>query len=547
VSNKRLFNLAAGSKRWIWTSVLLKWLGLLCHIALILSVGFILENLAQGVSWTAAAVCVTAPVLRYFCVKRAADCAVRASGSVKAGLRTALYQKLLKLWPDGMNGMSTAALLQIATEGCEQLEVYFDKYIPQFFYGMAAPLTLFAVLAFFDLPSAAVALACAPLIPAFILLGMKFAKKTFSKYWGAYTDLGERFLDNLQGLTTLKIYGRDAAYHEKMNGEAERFRRATMKVLTMQLQSISVMDVMAFGFAALSAAVALAGFANGRAGLWAAFAVVALSAEFFVPLRQLGSYFHIAMNGMTAADRIFAFLDRAERKPAPKALPEQDGIRFSGVTFSYGGGAEVLKDVSFTVPQNSFVSFAGKSGCGKSTVAALLAGKFPAAGVSLPGGKVIAVPSDSYIFAGTVRDNLKMARPAATDAEMADVLKQVCLFGELGTLDYEIKERGANLSGGQRQRLAIARALLSGADVYIFDEATSGVDVESEEIILSVIAGMKGEKTVVLISHRLYNMKDSDMIYVLDGGAVAESGKHGELLDGNGLYAAMYREQEGTQ
>ena len=424
---------------------------------------------------------------------------------------------------------------------------------------IAAPLTLFAALSFFDLRAAAVLALCVPLIPMSIMMIMRIAKKIFSKYWGDYVNMGERFLDNLQGLTTLKVYDRDADHHERMNEDAQKFRRVTMRVLQMQLHSISLMDIMAFGCAVAGSAVAIHGFAHGRVSLMAAFAVIMLAGEFFIPLRQLGSFFHVAMNGITASKKMFAFLDDEGDEPKDaKPFPGRADIRFRNTRFSYVGDEEVLRGVSFTLPAKSFVAFAGKSGCGKSTIAAIIAGKLKADGVffgdtagrDIPKSafhqKVITVSSNSYIFAGTVRKNLLMACGAASDAEMERALRTVRLLDELDSLDHEVMERGTNLSGGQRQRLALARALLCDADVYVFDEATSGVDVESEELIMSVIAGMKGEKTVVLISHRLYNMKDTDMIYVLEDGRVTEQGRHDKLAGGQGLYAAMFREQEGT-
>lgn len=453
----------------------------------------------------------------------------------------------------------------MAVEGVEQLEVYFGKYLPQLIYSVLAPVTLFVALAPISVRAGAVLLLCVPLIPLTIVAVQRIAKRLLGKYWDVYTELGDSFLENLQGLTTLKIYQADGQKAQEMDREAEEFRRITMKVLMMQLNSIIVMDVVAYGGAAVGMMVVLGEFFAGRVGIGGAATVILLSAEFFLPMRLLGSYFHIAMNGMAASDQLFAILDIPEEVKGTGTLPDGPlGVEFSHVDFSYEEDRMVLRDVSLRIPERGMVSLVGVSGCGKSTVAAVTAGSRTGyrgsvriGGMELGGiaeesllSHVTLVGSYSYLFKGTVEENLRLATPEASEAELIAALKKVNLYDFLVTqkgLATELTERGSNLSGGQCQRLALARALLHDTPVYIFDEATSNIDVKSENQIMEVIRELACDHAVLFISHRLANVVGSDRIYVLHQGQIAGEGTHAELIEKGGRYAALYREQRALE
>ena len=446
----------------------------------------------------------------------------------------------------------------------DQLEIYFGKYVPQFFYSMLAPLTLFVIVGTMSIKVAAVLLLCVPLIPVSIVAVQKFAKKLLAKYWGTYTELGDSFLENLQGLVTLKIYQADGRYAKKMDEEAEKFRKVTMRVLIMQLNSISVMDLVAYGGAALGIILSVLEYRAGAVTFTECFFIIMISAEFFLPLRLLGSFFHIAMNGNAAADKIFRFLDTPVPEHGTVQKTQGNEICFSHVNFAYTPDAPVLRDVDFSVPEGRFVALVGESGCGKSTIASLVMGENrPKEGGSVTIGgvpvieltaealyrKVTRVRHDSYLFAGTVEDNLRMGKADATQKEMEDALLRVDLLQtirEKGGLAMQLEERAANLSGGQKQRLVLARALLHDSDIYIFDEATSNIDVESENRIMEVVRGLAREKTVLLISHCLANVTAADEIFVLQAGTegIAEHGTHQELMQRQGYYCRLYEAQQ---
>ena len=449
----------------------------------------------------------------------------------------------------------------MAVEGVDQLETYFGAYLPQFFYAMLAPLTLFAVLCFVNVPSALVLLICVPLIPVTIVAVQRFAKKLLAKYWGQYTALGDTFLENLQGLTTTKIYQSDAFKHQEMNQQSEHFRRITMKVLTMQLNSITVMDLIAYGGAALGVILAAVQLKAGKVELAGCLMIILLAADFFLPMRMLGSFFHIAMNGMAASDKIFRLLDLPEEEEKKQLVPRDCSICVRGLGFAYEPEREILHGVDLHFPKGSFTALVGESGCGKSTIAAILMGRrrgytgevtvgdIPLSEISEASlmENFTYVSHQSYLFKGTVRDNLLMACPGAQDAVLWQVLEQVKLAEFLRSekgLDTFLNEKASNLSGGQCQRLALARALLHDSPVYIFDEATSNIDVESENDIMSQIRALAETKTVILISHRLANVVPADNIYVLDGGRVVESGPHRKLLSAGGAYAGLWSAQQ---
>lgn len=563
---KRLLALMAESKKYIIQNIFWQWLGLLSSIITMGTAGWLFQTVWDG--FISLSDCLPAAIVLFFCIGLRAYCSRRASAAsanagndVKQELRQRLYEKLTRLGSSYHEKVPTAEAVQVAVEGVEQLEVYFGKYIPQLFYSILAPVTLFIVLSFVSLKASFVLLICVPLIPLTIMGVQKLAKRLLGRYWGTYTELGDSFLENLQGLTTLKIYQADEQKAKEMDQEAEHFRKITMKVLMMQLNSIIVMDVVAYGGAALGMIAVLREFASGTVSLGGTVTMILLSAEFFIPMRLLGSFFHIAMNGMAASDRLFAILDLEEGQTGEECLGDGPAsVIFRDVCFSYDGERQILDQVSFQLPENGLISLVGTSGCGKSTIAGLLTGRNRGyRGTIRIGGKelsriredsllshVTMVSHNSYLFKGTVRENLLMAAPMATETKMEAVLKKVNLYEFLKSqrgLDTELMERGSNFSGGQCQRLALARALLHDTPIYIFDEATSNIDAESEEQIMEVIRELSQNHCVLLISHRLANVVDSRNIYVLSGGRLTEEGTHNELIGKKGIYAALYSEQ----
>ena len=563
---KRLLALMAESKTYIIQNIFWQWLGLLFSIITMGTAGWLFQTVWDG--FISLSDCLPAAIviflcigLRAYCSRRASAASANAGNDVKQELRRCLYEKLTRLGSSYHEKVPTAEAVQVAVEGVEQLEVYFGKYIPQLFYSILAPVTLFIVLSFVSLKASFVLLICVPLIPLTIMGVQKLAKRLLGRYWGIYTELGDSFLENLQGLTTLKIYQADGKKAHEMDQEAEHFRKITMKVLMMQLNSIIVMDVVAYGGAALGMIAVLREFASGTVSLGGTVTMILLSAEFFIPMRLLGSFFHIAMNGMAASDRLFAILDLEEGQAGEECLGNGPAsVIFRDVCFSYDGERQILDQVSFQLPENGLISLVGTSGCGKSTIAGLLTGRNrDYRGTVWIGGKelsriredsllshVTMISHNSYLFKGTVRENLLMAAPMATEIEMETVLKKVNLYEFLKSqrgLDTELMERGSNFSGGQCQRLALARALLHDTPIYIFDEATSNIDAESEEQIMEVIRELSQNHCVLLISHRLANVVDSRNIYVLSGGRLVEEGTHNELMKQKGIYAALYLEQ----
>ena len=567
---KRLIGLLKESKKYIVQNVLWQWLGLLAQIAAIFAIGQLLDTAifdsVTGIQiLETGMICAVSIILRMISDKKASEASFLASADVKRILREKIYEKLVRLGASYKEQISTSEVVQLSVEGVEQLETYFGRYLPQFFYSLLAPITLFAVLSFISWKASLVLLICVPLIPISIVAVQKFAKRLLKKYWGSYTELGDSFLENLQGLTTLKIYQSDERKAQEMDEEAEKFRRITMKVLTMQLNSISVMDLVAYGGAAVGMIVVVREYINGSLGFAGAFAILLLASEFFIPLRLLGSFFHIAMNGMAASDKIFRLLDMPEREQGAEELSGENlDITFENVSFSYETERPILKDVSFHISKGQFISLVGESGCGKSTIASLILGRNRQyQGRILLGGMdlkkikekslmehVTLVRHNSYLFKGTVEENLLMGNPNATQEQMTEVLKKVNLWeflkGQEG-LYTKLAEKGSNFSGGQCQRLCIARALLHNTEIYIFDEAASNIDVESEEIIMDVIRQLAETKTVLLISHRLANVKKSHCIYVLREGKIVEKGTHRELLEQQGAYKEMYTTQKNLE
>ncbi len=586
---KRLVGLLSHAKKYIGYQVMWQWISLIAQMGAVFNIADLLESVFYGTVAESqiiktVVVLILCVAVRFLCERMAAAASYKASVGVKKILRQKIYEKMLRLGASYREQVSTSEVMQVCTEGVEQLETYFGRYLPQLFYSLLAPLTLFIVLCRINIKASVVLLICVPLIPVSIVAVQKIAKKLLNKYWSIYTGLGDSFLENLQGLTTLKIYQADDKKAVEMDEEAQTFRRITMKVLTMQLNSTSVMDIVAYGGAAVGMIVAVSEFLGGRLSLSGTLTIVLLASEFFIPLRLLGSFFHIAMNGMAASDKIFAILDLLEgddgkvelesvgvskenvagsENAIGKAAGAVNGlaVEFRNVHFNYEEDREILKGVFLEIPAGSFVSLVGESGCGKSTLAGILSGRnkgfkgsVTIGGVALEDvseaslmRNVTLIRHNSYLFKGTVADNLRMSKPEATETEMRAVLERMNLMAFLDTqqgLETPLLEQGSNLSGGQRQRLALARALLHDSPVYIFDEATSNIDVESEELIMDVIRQLAETRTVLLISHRLANVVSSDCIYMLDQGLIREQGTHQQLMEQKGSYCKLYESQQ---
>lgn len=568
--NKRLMHLMGESGRYIIKNVFWQWCILLSSIvSAIVSVKLISDFDFKTISIRDAGYFIIIAVslfTRFFASRMAAAASCMSGKEVKKVLRTGLYKKLVGLGASYHEKVPTAEALQVAVDGIEQLEVYFGSYLPQLFYSILAPLTLFIVLSFYSFRASLILLVCVPMIPVSIVAVQSIAKRLLNKYWGIYTGLGDHFLENLQGLSILKLYGRELQRGVQMDEEAERFRKITMKVLMMQLNSIIIMDIIAYGGAALGMAVCLIELKNGRIDFFSFLTLVFLSADFFIPMRLLGSYFHVAMNGMAALDRLFAIMDLPSDGSAGKDIAVNNfvsGFKMENVSFSYKGSNEdkVLDGFSMEIPRKGMASLTGLSGCGKSTVAGLLSGRYKGydGSIRLSGTElsdisekslmqaVTLVRHDSYIFNTSIRDNLLAAAPDASDKRLYEVLDETGLLDCLNSrdgLDTEPGQCGASLSGGQKQRLCIARALLHNTPFYIFDEAASNIDAESEERIMKVIRALSSRCGVLLITHRLKNAEGSKCIYMMKDGHAIEKGTHEELMELNKEYAELYKKQE---
>lgn len=567
--NKRLVRLLSDGKKYIYGNIFFQWINLIANIvAIFLISDFISDSYYGKVTDTKLIrliiILAIAVLTRVICNVASSKMSYLSSKKVKQVLRHKIMEKMLTLGSSYNEKVRTSEVVQVSVEGVEQIETYFGLYLPQLFYSLLAPLTLFAVIVFMSFTPAIVLLLCVPLIPISIAAVQTFAKKLLAKYWGKYTGLGDTFLENLQGLTTLKIYQADEYKNKKMNEEAEEFRKITMKVLTMQLNSITIMDIVAYGGAALGIILTVKQFVAGNIRLDQAIAIILLSADFFIPMRQLGSFFHIAMNGMAAIDKIFKILDLEVPEEKTMSLPEKGSIKVENLSFAYDESHNVLNDISIELLEQGMVSLVGASGSGKSTMASLLmkrsknySGKIFVGEVDFNEiseksvmENITYISHSSYIFKGSVRDNLLMAKADARDEELWDVLKKTNLadfFEADNGLDFQIAEAGGNLSGGQKQRLALARGLLHDSRFYIFDESTSNIDVESEEVILEQIKELAKHKGVLMISHRLANVVSSDKIFVLEKGQLKEEGTHEELLAMHGTYSTLWETQQSLE
>ena len=562
--DKELIRLIGAHKKYVIYSVLFMILGMLANIGITASICWavylLIEKQPALMYIYPAMTAIVAIIIRYIASRLTGDWKDVLGRKVKKDLRARTYDKILRLGVKSTDGMSMAGLTQVSMEGIEQLDLYYSTYLPQFFFSMIAPFILFAICVGIDWRTSLVLLACVPLIPVSIVAVSKYAKRIFAKYWGKYTSMGDVFLDSVQGLKELKIFRADAARHKKMNASAEEFRRITMKVLVMQLASTTIMDLVAYGGAGAGTALSVVGLMNGRLAPAAALFLVLVAVEFFLPLRALGSAFHIAMNGASAGKQIISLLNQPDPVWGKEEVTGTQ-LKLENVTFSYDGRRDVLKNVSMTFPEKGMTAIVGESGCGKSTVVSILIGAYrPKAGDVTVGGQplesvtresyyvhIASVSYNTYIFNDSVRANFELAKKNVSDEEIWNALEKVNLAGfirENGGLDKVIAEDANNVSGGQKQRLALAVNLVANKDIYVFDEATSNIDIESEAIIMRNIKAMSAEKSVIVISHRLANVVPADNIYFMEDGEVKESGSHAELMNAHGGYAKLYTAQK---
>lgn len=562
--DKELFKLIGKNKKYIFIAVLLQVLGLIANVGITASICwaiYLAFTRSEPVMYSYPAICALIGIIvRYIMTRLTGDMKDVLGRKVKKDLRERTYNKIVKLGVRSTDRMSMAGLTQVSMEGVEQLDLYYSSYLPQFFFAMLAPVILFLICVWIDWRTALVLLVCVPLIPVSIVAVSKYAKKIFAKYWGKYTSMGDKFLDSVQGLKELKIFKADAKQHEKMNESAEEFRKITMKVLVMQLASTTIMDLVAYGGAGAGIALAICGTAFwGLAPVYALFLCL-VAVEFFLPLRAFGSAFHVAMNGVSAGKKIISLLNTPDPVWGTQEV-NSTSIELNGVTFSYDGTRDVLKNVSMTFPEKGMTAIVGESGCGKSTVVNMLVGAFrPKSGNITIGGvplenlsresyysRLASVSYNTYIFNQTVRENFLLAKKSATDDEIYAALRSVNLaefIRENGGLDKVITEDANNISGGQKQRLALAVNLVADKDIYIFDEATSNIDVESEAIIMRNIKALSDDKNVIVISHRLANVMPADNIYFMENGEIKESGEHTALIRDKHGYEKLFNAQK---
>lgn len=566
--DKKLLALLGHNKKYIFYAVGLMIVGLFANLAITASICYAIQYAAEYTSSGSnaqgfilpAVIVIIAMAIRYVTSRSIGDLKDTLGRNVKKDLRQKIYDKIIKLGVRTTDNMSMAGLTQLSMEGVEQLDLYYSAYIPQFFYAMIAPIILFIVTVRINWAVALVLLACVPLIPMSIIAVSRYAKKIFAKYWGKYTSMGDSFLDSVQGLKELKIFQADAAQNIKMNETSEEFRKITMKVLVMQLASTTIMDMVAYGGAGLGIALTIHAVVNGSLSAYAALFLILVAVDFFLPLRAFGSAFHIAMNGASAGNKILSLLAQPDPVWGSETVDGTD-ITVKDVTFSYDGKRDVLKHASMNFGSTGMCAIVGESGSGKSTVVNLLLGAYhPQQGSILVGNKpletlsresyysrISVVSYNTYIFNETIRQNFMLAKYNVTDEEIYSALKKVNLYDFIidnGGLDKVITEDAANISGGQKQRLALAINLVANKDIYIFDEATSNIDIESEAIIMNNIKELSKEKSVIVISHRLANIIAADTIYYIEDGEVKENGTHNELMNMHEGYAKLYTTQK---
>lgn len=569
--DKKLLALLGGNKKYIFYTVGLMIVGLFANLAITASICYAIQYAAEYASSGSnaqgfilpAVIVIIAMAIRYITSRSIGDLKDTLGRNVKKDLRQKIYDKIIKLGVRTTDNMSMAGLTQLSMEGVEQLDLYYSAYIPQFFYAMIAPIILFVVTVRINWAVALVLLACVPLIPMSIIAVSRYAKKIFAKYWGKYTSMGDSFLDSVQGLKELKIFQADAAQNIKMNETSEEFRKITMKVLVMQLASTTIMDMVAYGGAGLGIALTIHAVVNGALSAYAALFLILVAVDFFLPLRAFGSAFHIAMNGASAGNKILSLLAQPDPVWGNETV-DSTKIAIKDVTFSYDGTRDVLQHVSMSFGSTGMYAIVGESGSGKSTVVNLLLGAYhPQQGSILVGNKpletlnreayyshISVVSYNTYIFNETIRQNFMLAKADVTDEEIYNALKKVNLYDFIignGGLDKIITEDAANISGGQKQRLALAINLVANKDIYIFDEATSNIDIESEAIIMNNIKELSKEKSVIVISHRLANVIAADTIYYIEDGEVKEHGTHAELMNMHEGYAKLYTTQKNLE
>lgn len=563
--DKELFKLIGSNKKYILIVVLLMILGLVFNISITslicVSLFVAFKNLDPiyylyiGLGFLVA---VSGRFLTTFITNKLKD---KLGREVKKEIREKAYRKILTLGTRSQGDIKIAGLTQVCLEGIEQLDLYYSAYLPQFFYSMIAPILLFILSSFISWKVSLVLLCCVPLIPLSIIAVSKYAEKVFAKYWGKYISMGDSFLDCIQGLKELKVYNVDACYQDKMNAKSEDFRKITMKVLVMQLASTTIMDLVAFGGAGVGIAITIVEAVNQTLNPFFALFLILIAVEFFLPLRALGSAFHVAMNGVSAGKKIASFLESKEPKWGEEKLIDGN-IKLKNVYFKYEDSDKyALKDISMDFKPKQFTAIVGSSGSGKSTIVSLISRQNRITkGEILIGekkienysresfySKIAFISSNTYIFNASIRENFKLADENVSDEEIVNALKEMKLDNLLNLkegINTIINEDSTNISGGERQRLVLAINLTKEKEIYIFDEATSNIDVESEEIIMNTISKIASNHTVILISHRLANVVKADKIYYLENGSILENGNHQELMDQKGAYFTLYSTQK---
>ena len=560
--DKRLYKFSGNIKKYISITTFLSCVKLIANIFFYFIFAFLLVSLInKDFSFSYSYIIISILIIvfiRQFSTIKISHMLGNLVVDVKRNLRKIIFEKTLKLGLAYSQLFKTQELIHLSVDNVEQLEVYFGGFLTQFYYCIVSSFILFFSIAYFNLKIAFILLGFSLAIPLSLYIILNKVKKIQKKYFAKYMNVGTLFLDSLQGLTTLKIYGTDEKREEEIAKMSEEFRIETMRVLKMQLLSIALINWIIYAGTILAIVTSVKLFLGGSLGLFPMLFIFMLAPEFFIPMRTLTSLFHVAMTGVSAAENIISFVDSPERNNnGNKEFKNENEIKISKLNFSYPDGTQSLKDIDMSFKKGNLTAVVGHSGCGKSTLVSVLSGELKSKeneifvdDIDIQNIKIedkikniLKITHDSHIFSGTVRENLSMANENLSDETMIEVLKKVKLWGVL-SLDTILESQGKNLSGGQAQRVALARALLYDASVYIFDEATSNIDIESEEIILNIIYSLSKEKTVIYISHRLPAIKNADCIYVMDKGKVIESGKHIKLYAKKGLYYEMYKHQE---